>query len=101
MNEIESKADHLRKVRKKFNQTWSELAPSLTVNSFVDETVGQMMNKRGSDGLISAIAIAGAAWVFNSLKLRRNILKFSKSKTAHLKQETKDHESSNSFARRD
>ena len=99
MNEIELRAEYVRKMRKKFDQTWSEIVPKITIYGLVDETVGQMMKKRRGDKLVSVIAIAGAAWLFNSLQVPRNIIKFSKSKTPTLKQETRDHESSNPISR--
>ena len=92
MNEIESKAEHVRKSRKKLDQTWSELAPKLTIYGLVDETFGQIMKKRRSDAVGSAVAVAVAAWLFNTFKASRNIYKFSKSKTPTSKQENKNHE---------
>jgi hypothetical protein len=85
MNNIESKAEHLRKSRGKFNQTWAEIAPKLTVYGLVDETVGRMLKKRRSDAVVSAVAIAGAAWLFNSFRMKRKAFKFTKFKTTTLK----------------
>lgn len=99
MNEIESKADHVRRTRRKLDQTWAEIAPKLTVYGLVDETVGQLMEKRRSNALLSAVAIAGSAWLFNAFRMGQNPFKFTKSKTANSKQEIKNHESSNAIRR--
>lgn len=85
MNDIELKAEHVRKSLGKFNQTWAEIVPKLTVYGLVDETVGQMMKKHRSDALVSAVAVAGAAWLFNTFREGRNVFKFTKSKSATLK----------------
>ena len=99
MNEIDSKAEHVRKLREKFDHTWSEIKPKLTIYGLVDETVGQMIKKRRSDALVTAVAVAGAAWLFNSFEASRNLFKFSKSKTVLSKQETEDHENSSTIRR--
>ena len=99
MNDIESKAEDVRKSRGKFHQTWAEILPKLTVYGFVDETVGQLMKKHRSDALVSAVAVAGAAWLFNTFQVSRNFFKFTKSKPRVLKQENKYHDSSNKISR--
>ena len=99
MNEIESKADHVRKTRRELNQTWALITPRLTIYGLIDETVGQMMKKRQSDALVSVVAVAGAAWLFNTFWMNRNAFKSTKSKTATLTQEIKKHESSNTIRR--
>jgi hypothetical protein len=85
MNEVESKAEVVRKSREKFHQTWVEILPKLTVYGLVDETVGQLMNKRRNKALVSAVAVAGAAWLFNTFQVSRNFFKFTKSKTPRIK----------------
>ena len=99
MKEIHSKAEYARKMRDQFDHTWSQLAPRLTVYGLIDETVGQIVKKRASDRLASTLAIAGTAWLFNRFQRNGNVFKFSKSKTATLKQENKNHESSNTIGR--
>ena len=73
VNNVESKAEHVRKSRRKLDHTWSEIVPRITVAGLVDETFGQLMKKQRSDGLVSAVAVAGAAWLFNTLKTSRNV----------------------------
>ena len=85
MNEVESKAEDVRKSRETFHQTWVEILPKLTVYGLVDETVGQLMKKRRSKALVSAVAVAGAAWLFNSFQVSRSFFKFNKSKTPRIK----------------
>ena len=85
VNNIESKAEHVRKSRGKLDHTWSEIVPRITVAGLVDETFGQLMKKHRSDALVSAVAVAGAAWLFNSFKTSRNMYKFPKSKIAAFK----------------
>ena len=101
MNDIKSKAEHARKTRSQFDQTWSAIAPKLTLYGILDETVGQLMNKRRSVALLSAVAVTGAAWLFNTLHVRQNPFKFSKSKSSTVKKEIKNNESPNNVSRHD
>ncbi|HEY5363345.1 MAG TPA: hypothetical protein VIJ49_04020 [Aestuariivirga sp.] len=85
MNEVESKAEVVRKSRERFHHTWAQILPKLTVYGLVDETVGQLVKKRRSKALVSAVAVAGAAWLFNTFQVSRNFFKFTKSKTPRIK----------------
>ena len=85
MNNIEPKTENLRKARRKLAHTWSEIVPRITVTGLVVETFGQLMKKHRSDALVTAVAVAGAAWLFNTFKVSRNVYKFPKAKIATLK----------------
>jgi hypothetical protein len=99
MNKIELQAERARKIRKKFDQTWSEIAPKLTFYGLVDEAIGQVMQNRRSDKLVTTLAVAGVAWLINTFHVSNNPFKFFKSKTANIKQETKENESSNKISK--
>ena len=66
MNDIHSKAVHVEKLRKKMDQTWSEIAPKLTLHGLADEAATLIVKQRRSDALVSVVAIAGVAWLFNT-----------------------------------
>ena len=85
MNEVASKAEDVRKSREQFHRTWAEIQPKITVYGLVDESVGQLMKKHRSDALVSAVAVAGAAWLFNTLHVSRNFFKLTKPKTPRTK----------------
>lgn len=95
-NTIDFKAERARRSREKFLETWGQITPKLTIMGLVDDTIGNVIRQRGSQSLISSTIVASAVWLFSAVRSRRSHFKFSKTKTATLKQE-KNYENSHTI----
>lgn len=82
MNDVQLKSQHLRDVRKQFDRTLAEVKPRLTIRGLFDEAVGQVMDQNRHDSVVSAFAVATAAWILNTVSAEKKLDKHLRSKTS-------------------